>query len=76
MASRACEKATSAQLKDPKSASFDNPRIEALTDTKWNITGVVRATNSFGGTVPAAYDCTVSWNPATDTYNATSVLIE
>lgn len=60
----ACKDAIKAQLKDPSSADIEwrNTIEREKTDTsqQFELTGVVRATNSFGATVPTAFACTAT----------------
>ena len=67
-----CHAAVRAQLKAPDSATFDSENV-SNTGTTWNVSGVVRSTNSFGGTVPATYTCTATGDADTMTARATII---
>ena len=60
-AQQSCRDAVRAHLKDPKSADFASEHAVEQGRNNWRVTGVVYATNSFGGTVPTAYTCDVTW---------------
>lgn len=57
LAKVACQDHVKKGLKDPSSAQFSDVVIDGPVDHQWTITGVVRATNSFGGTAVATWTC-------------------
>jgi len=58
----ACENAVETMLKSPSTARFNSA---ASGDNPWTIVGSVDSENSFGATVRADYQCTVSGTRAT-----------
>lgn len=60
-AQQSCRDAVRAHLKNPKSADFAGEHAVEQGQNNWHVTGTVYATNSFGGTVPTAYTCDVTW---------------
>lgn len=52
-----CRKSVKQQLKDPASAKFDDETITATGAGTYEMSGTVRATNSFGGTAAHTFSC-------------------
>ena len=76
LAENICETAITQQLKDPNSADFLDDRVITNTGTgKWNMTGTVVATNSFGGPARVTYVCD-AWTTDNDLYEARAKLSE
>lgn len=73
-ATQACRDAIRMQLKNPASASFANERAEETSERSWKVTGIVRADNSFGGTVPTPYTCNAAWNDKDDYYTKAQLM--
>lgn len=53
----ACERAVSAQMKSPSTASFPNTSAVKVDGDAYNVRGSVDAQNSFGATVRTSFVC-------------------
>lgn len=75
---RVCEKAVKQQLKDPGSATFDwsgvTPSGGDARVFRYDGSGTVRATNSFGGTAAHNFTCTGTYTVSTGEAKATAKL--
>lgn len=73
-----CEKAVRQQLKDPDSAKFDWSGVAPTSSTSsvfhYEGSGVVRATNSFGGTAVHQFSCIGTYTVSTSLAEATATL--
>lgn len=59
LAKNTCHDSVQAKLKDPESANFSGTYAQQDENEFWNVSGTVRATNSFGAVVPSTFTCTV-----------------
>ena len=70
-----CAACTLKKLKDPSSASFDRgaESIVLTRENAYSVSGTGRATNSFGGTVPFSFNCSVSKDDSGDVWVTSSL---
>lgn len=70
-----CQVQVSKKLKDPSSASFDRgaESIVLTRENAYSVSGTGRATNSFGGTVPFSFNCSVSKDDSGDVWVTSSL---
>ena len=70
-----CQVQVSKKLKDPSSASYDRgaESIVLVSENSYSVSGTGRATNSFGGTVPFSFNCSVSKDDSGDVWVTSSL---
>lgn len=70
-----CHVQVSKKLKDPSSASYDrgSESIVLVSENSYSVSGTGRATNSFGGTVPFSFNCSVSKDDSGDVWVTSSL---
>jgi hypothetical protein len=74
-AEQQCQARVELRLKSPSTADFGASSTRELgsTGARWEVTGVVDAENSFGGTVRLSYKCDMSYDEASDSWDAALV---
>lgn len=70
-----CRERVEARLKAPSTADFQSSSTRELGSTgdRWEVTGVVDAENSFGGTVRLTYKCDLTYDDTADSWDAALV---
>lgn len=70
-----CKTLVEDRLKSPSTAEFGDSASSELgkTGARWEVTGVVDAENSFGGTVRMTYKCDLTYDEGTGTWEAALV---
>lgn len=61
----ACEDLVNEHLKNPDDATYDHRQTTQDGD-RWQVRGIVRAENSFGGTAAEQYVCNIEFTPERD----------
>lgn len=74
-AEQQCQARVELRLKSPSTADFGASSTRELgsTGARWEVTGIVDAENSFGGTVRLSYKCDMSYDEASDSWDAALV---
>lgn len=66
----ACQDLVSKRLKSPSTAKFGG-EDESLVSGTWTATGTVDSQNGFGAMIRGSYTCTMTFNPAKDSFSGT-----
>lgn len=74
-AQQQCQARVELRLKAPSTADFNSSSARELgsTGNRWEVTGIVDAENSFGGTVRMTYKCDLTYDEETDSWDAALV---
>jgi hypothetical protein len=74
-AQQQCEDRVELRLKSPSTADFGDSSTRELgsTGTRWEVSGVVDAENSFGATVRLTYKCDLTYDEESDSWDAALV---
>lgn len=56
-----CKDVVEENLKNPRSADFGSVEVKKVSPESFEVTGVVRGENSFGGTASHSFTCSATW---------------